>query len=234
MAKRFGYNEELACALRLTASVYASLKDVDNAFEYQTAYMKLHDSLFEQRNNEQLTSMQERFESQLNQAEIEILKKDTQLKQQEINSQQLWRYFTIGLLMLTAVLAFVLSYSNWAKQKANKILGIKNLEIQEQAIQLTNLNITKDKLFSIISHDVRGPLASLRGLVNIICKGELTHAEFVANSVRLRQNLDTVQDDLDNLLYWAQTQLNGLLVNPENINLHARIDDKIRLFNDVA
>jgi signal transduction histidine kinase len=85
-------------------------------------------------------------------------------------------YFTIGLLSLAAILVFVLLYSNWIKRKANDLLETKNQEIQAQALQLSNLNSTKDKLLSIISHDVRGPLASLRGLVNIICTGGLTQA----------------------------------------------------------
>lgn len=234
MAENLGFSDELTKALRLTASVYAMQREIEKAFEYQSRYVKLHDARLEQRNNEQLILMQSNFETQLREAELEDLKKHTQLKEKELNNQQALMYFTVGLLGLTAMLAFALSYSNWAKQKANRILGRKNREIQKQAIQLSKLNITKDKLLSIISHDVRGPLASLRGLVNIICKGELTQSEFVENSVRLRQNLDTVQDDLDNLLYWAQSQLNGLLVNPEKIHVRNVVEDKIKLFKVAA
>jgi signal transduction histidine kinase len=128
----------------------------------------------------------------------------------------------------------VLLYSNWLKRKANRLLGTKNQEIQLQALQLSDLNVTKDKLLSIISHDVRGPLASLRGLINIICRGELTQQEFIVNSVKLRQNLDSVQEDLDNLLYWAQSQLNGLQINAEELNVRAIVSDKMKLFKDVA
>ena len=178
--------------------------------------------------------MQARFESQLKEAEIQLLKKDTQLKQQEINSQQVWMYFTVGLLLLTGMLVFVLLYSNWMKKKANALLGVKNLRIQAQAHQLSNLNATKDKLFSIISHDVRGPLASLRGLINIICKGQLTQEEFIQHSVKLRQNLDFVQDDLDNLLHWSQSQLYGLQVNTEELHIKSVVNDKIKLFREAA
>ncbi|HZB13813.1 MAG TPA: HAMP domain-containing sensor histidine kinase, partial [Chryseolinea sp.] len=93
---------------------------------------------------------------------------------------------------------------------------------------------TKDKLLSIISHDVRGPLASLRGLVNIICTGGLTQQEFLLHSMKVRNNLDTVQEDLDNLLYWAQSQLNGLQINREELKVRSIVDEKIRLFKDAA
>ena len=143
-------------------------------------------------------------------------------------------YFSVGLLTLAAILVFVLLYSNWIKRKANDLLEAKNLEIQAQALQLSNLNSTKDKLLSIISHDVRGPLASLRGLINIICKGGLTQQEFVLHSLKVRQNLDTVQEDLDNLLYWAQSQLQGLQINFEELKVRAIVDEKIKLFKEAA
>lgn len=234
LASTFGYSDELEITLKLVAEAYAAKNAVAKAYEYQARYVQLHDSLYDQRNSEHIALMQAKFESQLKEAEIELLKKDTQIKQQEINNQQVWMYFTVGLLTLTAILAFVLLYSNWLKRKANRLLGTKNQEIQEQALQLSDLNVTKDKLLSIISHDVRGPLASLRGLINIICRGELTQQEFIVNSVKLRQNLDTVQEDLDNLLYWAQSQLNGLQINAEELNVRAIVSDKIKLFKDVA
>jgi two-component system sensor histidine kinase/response regulator len=234
LASQYGYSDEHEIALRLASEAYALKNAIAKAFEFQSQYVQVHDSLYAQRNSEHLALMQTRFESQLKEAEIELLKKDRQIKQQEINSQQIWMYFTVGLLTLTAILVFVLLYSNWLKRKANHLLGVKNQEIQAQALQLTNLNETKDKLLSIISHDVRGPLASLKGLINIICKGELTQQEFIHNSVRLRNNLDLVQEDVDNLLYWAQSQLNGMQIKYEEIKVRNIVNEKINLFKDAA
>ena len=179
LAKKYGYRDEVEFALKLTYEAYAAKNLPAKAYEYQSRYLQLHDSLYDQRNSEHLAVMQARFEAPLKEAEIELLKKDTQIKQQEINGQKIWMYFTIGLLSLAAILVFVLLYSNWIKRKANDLLETKNQEIQAQALQLSNLNSTKDKLLSIISHDVRGPLASLRGLINIICTGGLTQQEFL-------------------------------------------------------
>lgn len=234
LAKKYGYRDEVEFALKLTSEAYAAKNVPAKAYEYQSLYIQLHDSLYDQRNSEHLAVMQARFEAPLKEAEIELLKKDTHIKQQEINTQKVWMYFTIGLLSLAAILVFVLLYSNWIKRKANALLETKNQEIQAQALQLSNLNSTKDKLLSIISHDVRGPLASLRGLINIICSGGLTQQEFLLHSLKVRQNLDTVQEDLDNLLYWAQSQLNGLQINREKLKVHAIVEEKIKLFKDAA
>ncbi|HEY0771472.1 MAG TPA: HAMP domain-containing sensor histidine kinase, partial [Sphingobacteriaceae bacterium] len=101
-------------------------------------------------------------------------------------------------------------------------------------LQLRNLNSTKDKLFSIISHDLRSPVASLRALMEIVNTTGLTQEEFVEITRGLKRNLDSVYDDLDNLLLWAQSQLKGLKAVPEHIDLRTLADEKINVFADAA
>jgi signal transduction histidine kinase len=108
----------------------------------------------------------------------------------------------------------------------------KNREIQSQTRQLKNLNTTKDKLFSIISHDLRSPVASLKALMEIVNTTGLSQEEFVEITKVLKRNLDSVYDDLDNLLFWAQTQLRGLQVVPEPVDLRKIASEKIEFFNE--
>ncbi len=234
LAGKFEFRSELERSLKLLSEIYVAKKETNKAFAYQSQYLVVHDSLYRQRSSEQMALMQARFDSEMKQAQINLLKKDAQLKQEEINRQRLWMYSSAGLLSLMAILAFVLFYNNRLKKRANDELGLKNTEIQLQAQQLRNVNVTKDKLFSIISHDLRGPLASLRGLMDIMGMDGLTNEEFVESSHNLRKNLDFVQQDLDNLLAWAQSQLNGLQSNPVPLRIRPVVDEKIHLFSEVA
>ncbi|MBA4053155.1 MAG: hypothetical protein C0490_00430 [Marivirga sp.] len=234
MARQFQFRSELERSLKLVSEVYATQKDLGKAFAYQSEYLNVHDSLYQQRSSEQMALMQVRFDSEMKEAKIELLTKDAQLKQEEINSQRMWMYFSIGSLSLMVILAFVLFYSNRMKKKANDELALKNNEIQLQAQQLRNLNISKDKLFSIISHDLRSPLASLRGLMDIMGINGLSSEDFISTSRKLKRNLDSVQEDLDNLLFWAQSQLNGLQSNPVTLTLRPLIEEKIQLFDEIA
>ena len=93
--------------------------------------------------------MQARFDLEMKQAQINLLQKNDQLKQEEINRQRMWMYSSVCLLTLMAVLAFVLYYNNRLKKKANDDLGNKNSAIQLQAQQLKNINITKDNCFRL-------------------------------------------------------------------------------------
>ncbi len=234
LSRRYEFRSELERSLKLLSDIYSSQKETAKAFAFQNEYLIVHDSLHEQRSSEQIALMQARFDSEIKEARIKLLTKEGELQQKEINSQRLWMYFTIGSLTLMVILAFALLYSNGLKRRANGVLEIKNKEIEQQALQLKNLNITKDKLFSIISHDLRSPLASLQGLMTLMSMKGVTNEEFAESSRKIRKNLDSVQEDLDNLLVWAQSQLNGLQSNPSPIKIRPIIDEKIHLFSEIA
>lgn len=234
VAREYEFRRELEKSLKLISEIYAKQKQVGKAYDFQNQYLAVHDSLYAQRSSEQMALMQVKFDSEMKEAKIELLTKDARLKQEEINRQRMWMYFSIGSLTLMVILAFVLLYNNRLKKRANDALALKNREIQLQAHQLKNLNITKDKLFSIISHDLRSPLASLRGLMDILDVDGLSSQDFISTSKKLRRSLESVQEDLDNLLFWAQSQLNGLQSNPENLLLRPIVEEKIVLFSEIA
>ncbi|MBL0739775.1 tetratricopeptide repeat-containing sensor histidine kinase [Chryseolinea lacunae] len=234
LASKYDFKNELERSLKLVSEIYASRKEINKAFDYQTQYLAVHDSLHNQRNGEQMALMQARFDSEMKEAKIALLLKDSLLKKEELNGQRIWIYFSAGSFVLMAILAFVLLYNNRVKKRANDELNAKNMEIEHQAQQLRNINITKDKLFSIISHDLRSPLASLRGLMDIMSVEELSREEFLTTTQKLRQNLDTVREDLDNLLFWAQSQLNGLQSHPTFLKVRPIVEEKIQLFTEIA
>ena len=71
-------------------------------------------------------------------------------------------------------LAFILLHSRAVNRRVNQLLREKNGKIEEQketlehqAVQLLLNNQQKDKLFSIVAHDLRGPLNSLKSLTNL-------------------------------------------------------------------
>jgi two-component system sensor histidine kinase/response regulator len=232
IGKKFGFRDELERAYLLLSKIYYEKKDPGKAYEFQTKYVNLHDTLYNQRSAEQIALMQIRYDTELKQAQIEILTRDATLKSEDIKQQQTWIYVFAGCLTLLLILATVLYQNNRHNRNARISLQEKNREIQSQTRQLKNLNSTKDKLFSIISHDLRSPVASLKALMEIVNTTGLSQEEFVEITKVLKRNLDSVYDDLDNLLFWAQTQLRGLQVVQEPIDLRRIADEKIEFFNE--
>jgi signal transduction histidine kinase len=109
---------------------------------------------------------------------------------------------------------------NKAKEKAEK-----------NEIQLRELNTTKDKLFSIIAHDLRSPFTSIIGLSEILLEDEIDTSneqteEYISiiNSTAKETNVL-----LDNLLNWAKSQTGGLRLILENISLSEIIQEIVEL-----
>lgn len=234
IARAEGFREELEDAYKAMSELYYKRNDLKNAYLYQSKYVGVHDTIVNEKSSEQLAMMQTAFETELKQAQIELLTKDAALKAEEIRHQRIWTYIYIGGLALLASFIFILGYSNLQTNRAKRLLEEKNREIEKKTLDLKNLNSTKDKLFSIISHDLRSPIAGLRGLTEIVSSIGLTQEEFTLHAGLLRRNLDSVYDDLDTLLLWARTQLNGLHASPENVDVGKVATEKIELFKDQA
>ncbi|GHN00647.1 hypothetical protein WSM22_21360 [Cytophagales bacterium WSM2-2] len=211
IAEKFGFKSELERTYKMMADIYRVKNDMAKVVLYTDKYLIVHDSLLIQRSNERMALNQAKFESDLQQAQIDLLKKDSLLKEEELKGKQLWNNIFIGGLIVLAGIGIVLYYTNLRVKKYNIDLQERNRKINEQTIQLRDLNATKDKIFSIISHDLRSPLASLRGLMDLASGANLSQEEFLRFAKSLKNNLDYVSDDLDNLLSWARSQSKGIV-----------------------
>jgi PAS domain S-box-containing protein len=106
----------------------------------------------------------------------------------------------------------------------------------DSEIKLLDLNKTKDKLFSIISHDLRSPLSAILGYLDLLHKSydlysdvhKKSMIEMVNEGARQTFNL------LENLLNWAKTQLDETSINPEVFDLRKLIDDGLSLAKYIA
>lgn len=99
-------------------------------------------------------------------------------------------------------------------------------EIQAQAEKLEELNSMKNKLFSIISHDLRSPLNSLRGIMQLLHPDILNKDDLQSFKQNLSNKIDALNTSMVALLDWAKSQLEGETRQPENISL-AEIGNEI-------
>ncbi len=97
----------------------------------------------------------------------------------------------------------------------NKDLLAKNEELHE-------LNVTKNKFFTIISHDLRGPLHAIHGCAKILKENHHTfdEEELKSFSKSFYNASKNTCNTVDNLLSWSHSQLNSLTIKPVTIELH--------------
>ncbi len=103
-------------------------------------------------------------------------------------------------------------------------------ETQRQA--LVALNRDKEKLFSIIAHDIRGPLATLEMLLDMFRKGEYPEEEMKDAADELYQKVNRLAGTMDNMLRWSMGQMKGIRVQPVHASLASLNEEILILFEN--
>lgn len=108
--------------------------------------------------------------------------------------------------------------------------------LKESKSKLEELNATKDKLFSVIAHDLRSPFNSIIGFSDLLIEniqdfGEEERKEFLRIINSSAKNTLSL---LDNLLNWAKTQTGKIIFKPEKITLSTIIQEIIEISNSIA
>jgi len=103
-------------------------------------------------------------------------------------------------------------------------------QVEDKNRELQQLNDTKEKLFSIIAHDLRSPIGQLRNSLDLVNKEYISPEKFIEISTKLSTEVDQLQGTLDNLLKWSISQLKGIQVNPERTGLETVLEKKFILF----
>jgi signal transduction histidine kinase len=109
-----------------------------------------------------------------------------------------------------------------------------NNQLKKQASELQQLNDLKDKFFSIISHDLKGPVFGVKELIHLTQTGLISEEEFMGMLPEVSKNLEHVAILLENLLAWTSSQLRGEYVQPQLIDLHRVIQNQKNLLDRIA
>jgi signal transduction histidine kinase len=105
---------------------------------------------------------------------------------------------------------------------------------KNDAISLAALNEQKDRLFSIIAHDVRSPLVNIMDMVRLIDEQVITETEFKTYLPELSKNLNYTSSLLDNLLHWSKSQLKGEVISPVNLDIRKIVKHEITYYQQKA
>lgn len=133
-----------------------------------------------------------------------------------------------------------------AKKRSEELLSqlsivnkelITNIQvIAEQSRQLEKLNATKDKFFSIVAHDLKSPLNSLKMFSSLLIEDfdDLSKDEILTMSKYLRDSVDNTIKMADNLIIWAMVQMGGYQFNEESIKVKDIVSNIFNLYQDLA
>jgi len=201
-------NMEVAEALH---QVYADNGNYREAYEQLNSYSSLSDSLNEIDRVQELANAENLLELE-RQNEINTLLQEKQTSQEkQLRNQLIIIIAGILLILLISILLYQMKRSSREKE-------IIYEQLLKQKKELEDLNKSKDKLFAIISHDLRSPLMSMQGLLSLIKEDFLSQDDLKDMVPELEASLQENSNVMEDLLVWAKEQLSGVEVNLRSVN----------------
>lgn len=128
--EKFGYE--------VMTAYYSEKGDYKQAFDFQSRYIQLKDSLFNLENSKQLNALQNKYEDEKKQKEIDLLTKDSEIQALQLNRNKLWFSVLSFAIVLVLLLAALLFNRYKLKQAANNKLEQQNSEISQQKKEITD------------------------------------------------------------------------------------------------
>ncbi|PXY03044.1 hypothetical protein DF185_02845 [Marinifilum breve] len=150
--------------------------------------------------------------------------------QQAKNERIIQAVLLLSVLLISWLLIFIRLFKN----QYYRFLAQRELEKRE--VRLSELNATKDKLFSVIGHDLINPLNRIEGFSDLLLESvkEKDYAS-VEEYARIVQNSSSKATDLlSNLLQWSRSQIGGVSFNPVEYNLYDQLTETVLLLKDAA
>lgn len=222
MARQVGKVKSEQVALAALADFYEKNNQSALAAPLLRELLVLNDSLYTSDRTAIIAEVTTQYETEKKEQENALLKAQNDLISQQKNN----------LLIAAGVLALLLAGMAWLYFQMRQAKA----KIDEQAKELARLNTTKDRLFAIISHDLRSEISAFTSLGKIfnfhLGKGNLERLQELTTQVnRSANNLSTL---LDNLLQWSVSQLEGISLQPQRLNLHQQANEIVELFSQHA
>ncbi len=124
----------------------------------------------------------------------------------------------ISLSLLAGLVVFMLSFQ----------------KVKQQKRIISSQNQVKDKMFSVIGHDLRNPIANILAILELFEKGYVTEAELKENIYKLKNQTTNLQNTMHNLLLWATSQMKGDKQHIESLNIAENITEVVDFYDSVA
>jgi signal transduction histidine kinase/HEPN domain-containing protein len=208
--------------------------DFKSALLYNKRAQQTRDSLTSINMMSQVFENEFQMRSQRKDEEIANLSKQKDQSASELKRQEFLKNIFAVVFALTIVLLYSVYRSGRRKVEMNDLLLQHQAEIEKRTQELEELNKVKDKFFSIISHDLRSPINSLAGLLDLMEKDQIKAEELPALTKEMRIQFNHTKNLINNLLDWTLLQMNKVSIKKEKIGLKSLVDGNIKLLSSMS
>ncbi|MEI7523409.1 MAG: tetratricopeptide repeat-containing sensor histidine kinase [Mariniphaga sp.] len=213
-----------------------------NALDYYKLFAEADKKLTKSENNQQLSELRLSFESEIKEKDNELLRNDNEFKKKTILRKDAFILMVVIALSISALFAILFYTLFETKKKAHRKLAKlnekvlrQNAELEKLNKELENANREKDKVFSIITHELRNPLYWFQNLTEMLSvKYTNMSSEMVRKTLgALDESAKNAFHLMDNLLHWSRSRLNRITPVITDHSLENLINESSRMYETI-
>ncbi|RAU82837.1 ATP-binding protein [Pontibacter arcticus] len=233
-------SKKISAAAQLLQQIYASMRQFEPAYQLMVIIAKHEARLDLESQQKAAAEITARYEAEGREEALQRLEAEKEKQGLMIAQQQLILVLG-GVIIILLLISFLILYISRKKIRKTHTdlvevnskllqqhvlistqkddLATQALLLQQQNEALEKHSTFKNKIFSIISHDLRAPLNSLKGILSLANSPSLTEERIKVIFGLLEKEMVTAANMLQNLLIWAKAQLEASTLALEELNI---------------
>ena len=236
LSRRLGLRERTLDCYEEYRKYYARAGRYRDAYEWVTRYHQLDDSINERQQQDNLRALDSKYEARAREQQILTLNQRSRISTLERTQQQARNRQLLGLVALLVVGLGGAATFVWKLKRRDQLLARQNAALVAATTAAHAHAAARDRLYAIVAHDLRGPVASFGGVSQLI---ELYLQQQDGAGLRqvttlVRQTARNLSELLNNLLGWTLSQTGELTYTPEQLLLAPLLADIKHLYGASA
>ncbi len=229
--------EHIAAGFGIKRKIAEANGDFRSAYQFATQYFQYSDSLMNEAISKAGMELEFKYRSKGLEQENENLRIQSDLTAQLMRKRNAFMRSMAGIALLLALGLVLVYYFLRRLRFTSQKLEEQNVIITRQNLKLDNLNKTKDRMMSIIAHDLRGTIGNQLTALEVFHQvGSEKDTEINQQKLlgSLKHSATYSLELLENLLHWSRLGENETKFHPEEVNLEFLIASCIALFDETA
>lgn len=228
LAESLGSKRKMSDVYAMFAKFYADKGDYRQAYANFESWHTIDTSLIREETIRTVAETQERYN--FKQKDLE-----NQRLELEVNTQKLHKRNLIAVVAIISAFSIIAMIVLLLIRKKNGQLELQNQLIRKQNEKLSQFNVEKNSLISVVSHDLSGPFTSIK-MWSQIMSGDVSNLteEQKKALYRIQTSADNGEMLIRNLLYIEKEQINNHVLKLESMDVNAFLEDMIQIYHQQA
>ena len=221
LTRKLGLRERTLDCYEEYFRYYARVGNFRDAYAWRERYQLLDDSINERQQQEAMLALNGKYEARAREQQIQALSQRSRLEEKGRVQQQSRNRQLLALVGLLALSLGGAATFAWKLNRRDQLLANQNAALTAATAEARAHATARDRLYSIVAHDLRGPVASFGGVSQLIelYLQQKDGAGLQQVTALVRQTARNLSELLHNLLGWTMSQTGDLSYSPENLLL---------------